>query len=311
MTTNLDQDQPLLVDVSVQPQGNKSKEQSPCSNTSVTQMDVFKFVFLTPMSCNLPVAFALVLVGVGASVSVGVLNALLGNELGRLNISFRSQNVNLFDSVIQNVILFIGLISVLQGVATFSMKQIGLMKRIHLNRTMHSEYFKSKRFYSLNAFHSDHCDCIDSRLTSDIDTMTSELYSIVQTVATQVTGFIYSMTLLTNDNVALIALLCLCLFSVLLVGILQLFFKRTSSFVSQQKKDEGLFIFQHTRIKKNCESIAFYSGQFLELEKIKLMFDAVLRSYRMVIKSQMIMDFLGNFYNNGIGSIFVIWIGKH
>lgn len=311
MTTNLDQDQPLLVDASLQPQGNKSKEQSARSNTSVTQLDVFKFVFLTPMSCNSPIAFALVLLGVGASVAVGILIALLGNQLGGLNLSFRSQNVTQFDSVVQTIILYIGLITVAQGVATFSMKQIGLMKRIHLNRTMHSEYLKSKRFYSLNAFHSDHCDSIDSRLTSDIDTMTSELYSIVQTVVTQVTAFIYSMTLLTNDNVALIALLCLCLFSVLLVGILQLFFKRTSSFVSQLKKDEGLFIFQHTRIKKNCESIAFYSGQFLELEKIKLMFDAVLRSYRMVIKSQMIMDFLGNIYNNGIGSIFVIWIGKH
>jgi ABC-type uncharacterized transport system fused permease/ATPase subunit len=126
----------------------------------------------------------------------------------------------------------------------------------------------------------------------------------------QVASFIYAMTLLSSDPVALIGLLCLCLFSVLLIGIIYFFFKRTSSSVSQLKKDEGLFIFQHTRIKKNCESIAFYSGQFLELEKIKRLFDAVLQSYRKVIRSQMILDFLGIFYNGGIASVFVIWIGE-
>jgi ABC-type uncharacterized transport system fused permease/ATPase subunit len=309
MTTNIDQGQPLLVDLSLQ--GNKSQQKSARTSISPGQLDVFKFVFLTPMSCNLPIAFVLVLLGVGASAAVGISMALLANEISRMNISFQKQDVALFDAVIQNIILIMSLTVVMQCVATFTMKQIGLMKRIHLNRTMHSDYLRNKCFYSINTFHSQHCDSIDSRLTSDIETMTSELYSILQAVVTQVTSFIYSMTLLRNDTAALIALLCLCLFSVLLVGILHFFFKRTSAFVSQLKSDEGLFIFQHTRVKKNCESIAFYSGQLLELEKIKLMFDAVLRSSRLVIKSQMIMDFLGNLYNNGIGSIFVIWIGKY
>jgi ABC-type uncharacterized transport system fused permease/ATPase subunit len=138
--------------------------------------------------------------------------------------------------------------------------------------------------------------------------MTSELYSILQTVATQLTSFIYSMTLLSNDPAALVALLCLCLLSLLIYGALNFVFKRTSACVSQQKKQEGFFIFQHTRVKKNCESIAFYSGQLLELEKIKLVFDAVIQSSRKVIKSQMMMDFLGNVYNTG--NMFVIWIGK-
>jgi ABC-type uncharacterized transport system fused permease/ATPase subunit len=307
MTTNPDQS--LLA--GLLPQATSSvQERSHRSNAILSQMDVFRFVFLTPMSCNIPVAFVLVLTGVGASAAVGALMALLAKQLGNINLSFQRQDAALFDASIQSVILFISLTVVAQGIATFCMKHIGLMKRIHLNRTMHSDYLTNKSFYALNAFHSDHCDCIDSRLTSDIETMTSELYGIIQTVVTQLTAFIYSMTFLSNDQPALIALLCLCLFSVILLSIIHIFFKRTSSFVSHLKKDEGLFIFQHTRIKKNCESIAFYSGQFLELEKIKLIFNGVLKSYRMVIKSQMIMDFLGNIYNNGIGSIFVIWIGE-
>jgi ABC-type uncharacterized transport system fused permease/ATPase subunit len=260
------------------------------------------------MSCSLPIALLLVLTGVGASAGVGILLSLISKELGTINKSFQTQDVALFDSTIQTVVFLIILTVVMQGLATFCMKYIGLMKRTHLNRTMHSDYLGDKRFYVLNAFHSDHCDSIDSRLTSDIETMTSELYSILQSVVTQLTGFIVAMTFLSNDPVALIALLCLCLFSVIVYGIISFVFRRTSAFVSEQKKDEGVFIFQHTRIKKNCESIAFYSGQFLELEKIKRIFDAVLESARKVIKSQMMMDFLGNFYNTG--NFFVIWIGK-
>jgi putative ATP-binding cassette transporter len=307
MSTDLHQ--PLLHEPSLGPEATDSaQERSPRSNATPSQLAVLKFIFLTPMSCSFPVAFLLLLLGVCSSAAVGILLALTGKELGNINTSFQNQDVALFDVTIRNVIIYVLLTVAMQGLATFCMKHIGLMKRIHLNQTLHSIYMKDKCFYILNAFHSDHCDSIDSRLTSDIETMTSELYSILQTVVMQVTAFIYSMTLLSSDTVALIALLCLCLFSVLVYGILNFVFQRTSSFVSQLKKDEGSFIFQHTRIKKNSESIAFYSGQDLELEKIKLIFDAVLQSYRKVIKSQMALDFLGNFYNTG--NMFVIWIGK-
>jgi ABC-type uncharacterized transport system fused permease/ATPase subunit len=203
------------------------------------------------MSCSLPLACLLVILGTGSSAGGGILGAELGNELGNINKSFQIQDVALFDSSIKKVVLYVLIMVALQGLSTFCMKYIGLMKRIHLNRYMHSVYLKNKTFYVLNAFHSDHCDCVDSRLTSDIETMTTELYSIVQTVVSQVASFIYAMTLLSSDPVALIGLLCLCLFSVLLIGIIYFFFKRTSSSVSQLKKDEGLFIFQHTRIKKH------------------------------------------------------------
>jgi ABC-type uncharacterized transport system fused permease/ATPase subunit len=303
------QDQQLLVDPAP-PATDSAPEHSLRSDATPSQLLVLKFVFLTPLNCSLPIALVLIFVGVGASVAMGILLALFGKESGQLGVSFKLQDQVLFDATIQKIAIYIVVMVFVYGLATFCMKQIGLMKRMYLNRTLHSEYLKNKCFYVLNVFHSDHCDSIDSRLTSDIETMTSELFSIMQTVVFQLTAFIYSMVLLSNDNVALIALLCLCLFSVIMFGIIQYFLKQTSSCVSQLKKEEGTFIFQHTRIKKNCESIAFYSGQFLELDKIKLIFDAVLRRYRMVVKSQTILDFLGIVYNNGVAS-FVIWIGKH
>ncbi len=80
--------------------------------------------------------------------------------------------------------------------------------------------------------------------------------------------------------------------------------------VSELKKEEGLLSFQHSRIKKNCERIAFYSGQSLELQKIKLMFESVLRSARKVIKGQMVLDFCAIFYSSAIDSDFCTWIGN-
>jgi ABC-type uncharacterized transport system fused permease/ATPase subunit len=301
-------DRPLLVDPAPAAT-NSAPEHSRRSDAIPSQLLVLKFLFLTPMNCSLPIALLLIVVGVGASAAMGILLALFSKESGQLGLSFQRQDQNLFDATILKIAMYIVIMVFVYGLATFCMKHIGLMKRIHLNRTLHSQYLKNKCFYSLNAFHSDHCDSIDSRLTSDIETMTSELFSIVQTVVFQLTAFIYLMGLLSNDNIALISLLCLCLFSGLMFGVIQYFLKKASSSVSHLKKEEGLFIFQHTRIKKNCESIAFYSGQFLELEKVKLIFDAVLRSYRTVIKSQMVLDFLGMFYNNGVAS-FVVWIGK-
>ena len=190
-----------------------------------SQVAVFKFLLLAPLDCSRFIALLLVLFGVGASAGVGVMLAEIANELGNLNVSFSPpQNVALFDVTIRNVVIYILVTVVLQALATYCMKQIGLLKRIHLNRTMQSDYLRDKTFYVLNAFHSDHCDCVDSRLTSDIETMTTELYSIVQTVVTQSTSFIYAMTLLSNDQAALIGLVCLCLFSVLFFGVqLELF----------------------------------------------------------------------------------------
>ena len=294
-----------------QPPGNAPHQHSsPRSMIIPSQVAVFKFLLLAPLDCSRFIALLLVLFGVGASAGVGVMLAETAKQFGNLNLTFvPPQNAALFDEIIGKIIIYIVVTTVLQALATYCMKQIGLLKRIHLNRTMHSDYLRDKNFYVLNAFHSDHCDCVDSRLTSDIETMTTELYSIVQAVVTQSASFIYSMTTLSNDQAALIGLVCLCLFSVLLFGLLQFFLKWASSAVSALKKDEGLFIFQHTRIKKNCESIAFYSGQFLELSKIKLIFDSVLQSSRKVIKAQMILDFIGNVFNNGVSS-FVIFIGK-
>ena len=305
------QAQALLLDNSPPSQASgDNPEHASRAVPAPSRWSVFKFVMFTPMDCSRSMALLLLLLGVGSSVGLGILFAISAKFGGPLLESFKTKNIAEFNEAFSTIVIIMAAQTVMQGISTYSMKHIGLLKRIHLNRMLHSNYFACKKFYLLNAFHSDHCDSVDSRLTSDIDTMTSELYSILQVLAVSITNFTYGLSLLGNSTLAAIGLLCLILYSVIMLGIVQFFSKLTSSRVSGLKQDEGFFSFQHTRIKKNCESIAFYSGQSLELAKIKLRFDAVLQSARKVIKAQMILDFLGNFYQQGVGTNFVIWIGK-
>ena len=279
----------------------------------LSQWTVFKFVMLTPMSGSPLTSFLLVFFGAGSSVGTGVALAYAAKYTGQLTQSILKKDINQYEEAFSQFIVVIAAMVVTQGVSTYCMKRIGLVKRIHLNRTLHLNYFGSKKFYLLNTFHSDHCDNADSRLTSDIETMTSELYSILQVVVYCLAAFIYGLVLvvLKDATLALIGLACVSLFSLIVYGVLQYVSKRVSSRVSELKRDEGFFSFQHTRIKKNCESIAFYSGQCLELQKIKLMFESVLRSARKVIKGQMILDFFTMIYSSAVVSNFPVWIGKH
>jgi ABC-type uncharacterized transport system fused permease/ATPase subunit len=118
------------------------------------------------------------------------------------------------------------------------------------------------------------------------------------------------MTFIKEAELSLIGLGCLLLLSLVVSVILKFVSARVSSRVSDLKRDDGLFSFQQTRIKKNCESIAFYSGQSLELQKVKRMFEAVLRSARLVIKGQMALDFVSFLYSSLIYSNIAPWLGK-
>jgi ABC-type uncharacterized transport system fused permease/ATPase subunit len=275
-----------------------------------SQWQVFKFILLTPLGSSAMQSFVLVLVGVASSIGTGISLASAIYQVGQVYQSINLKDVSEFEKAFNLVVIFTAITVVLQFLATYFMKRIGLMKRIHLNQSLHSQYMSRKRFYTINVFHSHDCDNTDSRLTSDIETMTTELYSTLQVIITQLTNLVYALSLLGNDIFAMIGLSCLCLFALLFFCILSFFFKRTSAVVSNLKKDEGSFSFEHTRIKKNCESIAFYSGHSFELNKIKLVFESVLKGARTLIKSQMILDFLGNLFYFGVGGQFVTWIGK-
>jgi ABC-type uncharacterized transport system fused permease/ATPase subunit len=303
-------DHPSKANVDNSEAPSDAPEHSLSSTPVLSRWAVFKFVMLTPMDCGLLMSLFWLLLGIGSSVGVGLALAFTQEKVGELNLILKNKDVPQLNNLLLIISIMIAAMTVLQSISTFGMKKIGLLKRIHLNRTLHAHYFTDKKFYLLNAFHSSHCDSIDSRLTSDIDTMTSELYGILQVLVLSLTNFIFGLTLLGNSTLAMIGLACLILFSLLMFGLVQFFSKLTSSRVSDLKRDEGYFSFQHTRIKKNCESIAFYSGQTLEHEKMKLKFESVLQSARRVIKTQAILDFLGNFYDRGTGSLFVIWTGK-
>jgi putative ATP-binding cassette transporter len=305
---------PLLAQSEAHPPLDSSTSNDSKTSVAATlsQWDILRFIIATPMSCSRWTAFLYVVVGVGASAGTGIALAYYARYTGQLNRAGKNKDGPSYDDAILNIIFVIIGTMLSQGVSTYCMKRIGLMKRVHLNRTLHYEYFRSKNFYVLNAFNSDELDSIDSRLTSDIHTMTSEFFSILQVVLYCLAAIVQGVVLLLEKNAAslsMIGLACLVLFSFIVAALLKVISARVSARVCDLKRDEGSFSFQHTRIKKNCESIAFYSGQTLELQKIKCIFEAVLRSSRNLVKWQMILDFLGFVNTYAINSNLPQWIG--
>jgi putative ATP-binding cassette transporter len=275
----------------------------------LSQWEILKFIMMTPMSCSWMTAVLLIFVGIVSSVGTGISLAFYAIYTGQLNSALRSRQYDRYDDAVEKLIFIIIGTMATQGLSTYCMKRIGLMKRIHLNQRFHSDYFSGNKYYILNAFYSDRCDSVDSRLTSDIETMTYEFFGILQVLIYCLAAFIYGVANLRDANLALIGLGCMVLLTVIVNVILKIVSSRVSSRVSDLKRDEGLFSFQHSRIKKNSESIAFYGGQSLELQKIKQMFESVLRSARLVIKGQGILDFTTFFYAAAMSSSFPMWIG--
>jgi vitamin B12/bleomycin/antimicrobial peptide transport system ATP-binding/permease protein len=286
----------------------------PTEYTQPGQWEVLKFIMMTPMSCGRLTAFSLVFFGLVSSAGTGVALGYYAKYTGQFGLASRNKDIELYEDAITRIAYIIVGSMMSQGLSTYCMKRIGLLKRIHLNRTLHSNYFGSKKFYLLNAFHSDRCDNIDSRVTSNIQTMTYELFSILQVVIYCLTAFISSISNLfgmaKDASLVLIGLACIVLLSFIVNVAMKFVSARVSLRVSDLQKCEGFFSFQHTRIKKNCESIAFYCGQSLELQKIKVLFESVLRSARLVIKGQAILDFLSFFYSYAVFQSFPVWIGK-
>jgi putative ATP-binding cassette transporter len=304
--------QPLLEhppDVSSQSDQTETTAKNAQAAAPLSQWEILKFIMMTPMSCSRMTAVLLIFVGIVSSLGTGISLAYYARYTGQLNAALRSRQYDVYDDAVANLVFIIIGIMATQGLSTYCMKRIGLMKRIHLNQRFHSDYFSGNKYYILNAFYSDRCDSVDSRLTSDIETMTSEFFSILQVLIYCLTAFIHGMTFLQDANLALIGVGCMVLLTVIVKVLLKIVSSRVSSRVSDLKRDEGLFSFQHSRVKKNSESIAFYGGQSLELQKIKQMFESVLRSARLVIKGQGLLDFITFFYASAMSSSFPMWIG--
>ena len=225
----------------------------PAEYTQPGQWEVLKFIMMTPMSCGRLTAFSLVFFGLVSSAGTGVALGYYAKYTGQFGLASKNKDILLYEDAIQRIAFIIVGSMLSQGISTYCMKRIGLLKRIHLNRTLHSNYFGSKKFYLLNAFHSDSCDNIDSRMTSNIQTMTYELFSILQVVIYCVTAFISSISNLfsiaKDASLVLIGLACIVLLS-LIVNVAIKFFPRECPFVYPISKNAKDFLAFSTRESK-------------------------------------------------------------
>jgi putative ATP-binding cassette transporter len=66
---------------------------------------------------------------------------------------------------------------------------------------------------------------------------------------------------------------------------------------------------QHFRVKKYCESIAFYAGHRLEQAAISDTFDGVLAASRACIRKFLWLDIASNLFFQGVKNSFAVWVG--
>jgi putative ATP-binding cassette transporter len=71
---------------------------------------------------------------------------------------------------------------------------------------------------------------------------------------------------------------------------------------------DSLTILQHTRVKKYCESIAFYSGHQREQALISNKFNSVLAAARVCIRKMFFLDLISNIFLCGVKNSFVVWL---
>jgi hypothetical protein len=107
----------------------------------ISQWTVFKFIMLTPMGCSRWIAFLLILVGFGSSIGTGIGLAYAAKYSGQLTQAVVKKDTSQYDTAFSDFIVVIAVMAATQGLSTYCMKWIGLMKRIHLCRTLHSSYF--------------------------------------------------------------------------------------------------------------------------------------------------------------------------
>jgi ABC-type uncharacterized transport system fused permease/ATPase subunit len=66
---------------------------------------------------------------------------------------------------------------------------------------------------------------------------------------------------------------------------------------------------QHSRVKKYCESIAFYAGHQLEQTAISKTFNSVLTRSRICIRRLFWLDVASNLFFQGVKNSFAVWVG--
>ena len=222
------------------------------------------------------------------------LSVLLNTQRGELISALSAQSESRFWKTVG---IFLGILVVyapLLAGYTFLRDRLGLAWRRWLTDSFIDRYFGDRAFYNINQFKPD-IDNPDQRIAEDVRSFTQESLTLVLVAVESVLSVIAFSGVLWGISRELVLFLVIYAVAgtVLTIGV---FGQPLVKLNFEQLKKEANFRFSLVRVRENAEAIAFYQGEGQESEQIKDRFMAAFDNYRRLLKWELALNGLTNFY---------------
>jgi len=222
------------------------------------------------------------------------LSVLLNTQRGELISALSAKSESRFWKTVG---VFLGILVVyapLLAGYTFLRDRLGLAWRRWLTDSFIGRYFQDRSFYKINQFNPD-IDNPDQRIAEDVRSFTQESLTLVLVAVESVLSVIAFSGVLWGISRELVLFLVAyaVVGTVLTIGV---FGQPLVKLNFEQLKKEANFRFSLVRVRENAEAIAFYQGENQESDQIKNRFIAAFDNYRKLLKWELALNGLTNFY---------------
>ncbi|MFK8183375.1 MAG: ABC transporter ATP-binding protein/permease [Phormidesmis sp.] len=222
------------------------------------------------------------------------LSVLLNTQRGELISALSAKSEQRFWKTVG---VFLGILVVyapLLAGYTFLRDRLGLAWRRWLTDSFIERYFKDRAFYNINQFSPD-IDNPDQRIAEDVKSFTQESLALVLIAVESVLSIIAFSGVLWGISKELVLFLVIyaVVGTALTIGV---FGQPLVKLNFEQLKREANFRFSLVRVRENAEAIAFYQGEQQESSQIKTRFMAAFDNYKKLLKWELALNGLTNFY---------------
>ena len=222
------------------------------------------------------------------------LSVLLNTQRGELISSLSAQSESRFWKTVGIFLCILVVYAPLLAGYTFLRDRLGLAWRRWLTDSFIDRYFRDRAFYNINQFKPD-IDNPDQRIAEDVRSFTQESLTLALVAIESVLSIIAFSGVLWGISRELVLFLVIYAVAgtVLTIGV---FGQPLVKLNFEQLKKEANFRFSLVRVRENAEAIAFYQGEGQESEQIKDRFMAAFDNYRRLLKWELALNGLTNFY---------------
>ncbi len=222
------------------------------------------------------------------------LSVLLNTQRGELISALSAQSESRFWKTVGIFLAILIVYAPLLAGYTFLRDRLGLAWRRWLTDSFINRYFQGRAFYNINQFKPD-IDNPDQRIAEDVRSFTQESLTLGLVAVESVLSIIAFSGVLWGISRELVLFLVIYAVAgtVLTIGV---FGQPLVKLNFEQLKKEANFRFSLVRVRENAEAIAFYQGEGQESEQIKDRFIAAFDNYKKLLKWELALNGLTNFY---------------